>query len=399
MRLALGTGEDDHDHEQRRHGSHADAARDRERPAAAGLGGGRGPVAPPDQDEQLGDAEEDEVGATCDGGDLERERRLEHDSDAQHQGRHAAQHAASGRAGPLEQAREAPRGGLDVAGVERGRGAGQHDAEQPKQQAPADQVAQVGVDQPRGGVAHLLVGHLVLADHPGDHSRLEDQQRDREQRPGCGHADADAQHRDAAVRAERDCGDEQQHGRDREQQPEQAQVVGDRQRLARELVAVEAEDVRVDVVGYVARELGRDRLHGESDDRGRVAEVHERVALLPDEEDLVRLEGGAPEDLAERPGLHDRVDDRLEQRPGGNEVGRAAVDQVDDDLARDEVAQPVVVERRDGAVGERLAVDDLLARVEGDNPGEQEDRAEYDQDHARHAPGPNGEPGHLLARL
>ncbi len=292
---------------------------------------------------------------------------------------HAAQHLPADAAGPLQQAGEPARGGLDVAGVQRGRGAGQHDAEQPQQQAPGDQVAEVGVDQPRGRVAHLLVGHLVLADHPGDHPRLEDQQRDREQRPGCRDADADAQHGHAPVGAERDGGEEQQHGREREQQPEQAQLVCDRQRLARELVAVEVEDVRVDVVGDVARELGGDRLHGEADDLGGVAEVHERVALLPDEEDLVGLERGAPEDLAEGLGLHDRVDDRLQQRPGGDEVGRAAVDQVDDDLARDEVAQPVVVERRDGAVGERLAVDDLLARVQRDHPGEQEDRAEHDQ--------------------
>jgi hypothetical protein len=70
VRVAPGSGERDHNHQQRRHRRHSDAARDRERLAPARLGGGLGPVAPPDQDEQLGDAEEDEVGAAGDRRDL-----------------------------------------------------------------------------------------------------------------------------------------------------------------------------------------------------------------------------------------------------------------------------------------------------------------------------------------
>src|SRR3712207_6903053 len=60
------------------------------------------------------------------------------------------------------------------------------------------------------------------------------------------------------------------------------------------------------------------------------------TTLFRSEEDAVGLERRRTEHALEGPGLDDGVDDGLEQRPRGHQVGRASFDDVGDDLRSEE---------------------------------------------------------------
>ena len=94
--------------------------------------------------------------------------------------------------------------------------------------------------------------------------------------------------------------------------------------------------------------------------------------------------GRGAEHLLERPGVEHGPHHLLEQRSGGNQVRRAPLDQLDDDLGRDHVADLVVLERLDRMIRERILIDDLQPDVEQQRPDHGEDRAD---DGERNAPG------------
>ena len=101
-------------------------------------------------------------------------------------------------------------GRLHVARVERGGRAGEDHAEQREQQAPRDQVAQVGVEQPRRrrrGPPGRSPRPCPIT--PASTRATQDQQRDREQRAGRRDADARAQHGQRRSGADRHrCGEQ-----------------------------------------------------------------------------------------------------------------------------------------------------------------------------------------------
>ncbi len=105
--VALRPGHDHHDGQHGRHRHDADRARHRQRPAPARFGVGLGALASPEQREQLGHSEEDQVHAARDRRHLQRQGRREHDADAQRERRGAAQRAARDGLRPVA-ARAAP---------------------------------------------------------------------------------------------------------------------------------------------------------------------------------------------------------------------------------------------------------------------------------------------------
>ena len=201
-----------------------------------------------------------------------------------------------------------------------------------------------------------------------------------------------AQHREAAVGSEPDGRYERDDGQQRQHQPQNADVVGHGQRRPGELPAPKGEQLRLDVLGDLLRHLGRDRLQPEANNLGGIGQVEEGVAALALEEDLVGLECGGAEQPPEGVGLDDRAHHRLEQRTHRHEVGGAAVDEVDHDLLAHQLAHAVVLECLDGAVRERLTVDDLGAGVEGDRSGEQKDGSDHHQDRGGDSSAPLGQP-------
>ena len=154
--------------------------------------------------------------------------------------------------------------------------------------------------------------------------------------------------------------------------PSTPDLVGDDQALAGELPFLQRQQRDVEVRGQLVGELGGDGLEAEADDLEDVGEVEGDVVAV-----RARTAAGSSAARprgrpAERLGVERCVDDRLEQRPGGDQVGRAALDQLHHDLLADELADRVVLERLGGVVGERVLVDDLGAGVEGDGPEDQE---------------------------
>ena len=382
-RLGVGAG----DHENQRH-ERADHDRARhagsgQRPAAHALRLLLRLAPPTERRQELRGSEEHEHAAAHNRRDLEREGGVEHDEHPDRDHRGAAQRARPAGLGPCHDAGQAVARRLEVLRVERGRRGPHGQPEQRKQQRPEEQVADEGVEQPRDGVSHLLVGHLVLAPHPGQRPGAQDQERDRDQRARRAHRDARSQHPHAAVGGDHDGAGEQEDRQQRQDEPQHADVVRHRERGAGELAPPECDQVGLEVAGQLRSQLGRDRAQAEVHDLGGVPEVEERVLRLAVEEDLVRLPRGRAEHPAEGVGLHQRAHDGLHERARRGEVRGPAVHDVGHDLATHHQAQTVVVESRDRAVGERLAVDDLLARVEREGSGQEHDRAQDHQHDAR----------------
>ena len=137
--------------------------------------------------------------------------------------------------------------------------------------------------------------------------------------------------------------------------PSTRMLVGDRKRLLGEVLATELRQLDLHAVRDLVGEVRLDRLQREPDDLDAVGEVDRDVALVADEEQPVRLRGRFAEDVAELPRLDHGVDNRLEQRPRRDQVGRPTLDQLHDDLDRDDLADLVVGERLGGVLGEAVA--------------------------------------------
>ena len=95
------------------------------------------------------------------------------------------------------------------------------------------------------------------------------------------------------------------------------------------------------------------------------------------------LLGGEPDHAAELRRGDDRFDDGVEQRTRREQVGRALVDHLHDELARDHPSHRCLVQRRDGAFGEGGRLEQLLARVQAGSTEDQRDRSE-DRAHDAH---------------
>ena len=398
-RLRRAARDHDDERDERPHHQHAGRPGADERPAARVLRfGPRLPWAG-EQEEQLGHAEEHEERAHHHGPDLQPERGVEDREDARRERSDSAQRAGPARARALSEPPQALGGGLDVLRVECRRRGGHRHAQQREQQGPGEEVAEEGVEQPGDRRAHLLVGHLVLSVDARKRARLEHQQTDEQDRPRRADRHPGAEHGYAAIGRQGHGAGQQQDGEQREDDAQHTHLIRDSQRGAGELAVAQRQQVRLEVIWQLPREVRRDRPQPELDDLGSVAEIEEHVLALADEEDPVGLERGGAEDALERLRLDQGADDRLEQRPRGGEVGRAALGQVDDDLAPDDRAHAVVLEGLHGAVREGLAVDDLLARVEGDRAGDQQDRADDEHHDAGRAPGAGESRTHSASRV
>ena len=276
------------------------------------------------------------------------------------------------------------RAGSSLAlGIERRRGAADDDPDQGQSDAPDEQSAEEGVDDPGEGAAQLLVGDLVLADHPREHPGADDQVEDRDQRSRPGDRDRRPQHADPPIAREGDRCDQHERREDRRDHAQQPHPVGDHQRLGGELALLQLRQLQVQILGDLVGDLWVDRVEREADDLEPVGDVEGDVLLALDEQQPVRLPGRLAEDLAKRRRVDHGRHHLLDQWPGGDQVRRPALDQLDDDLGRRHVANPVVRERLDGVVGERILVDDLRARVEQQYGGDREQRADHRKRDAR----------------
>jgi len=170
------------------------------------------------------------------------------------------------------------------------------------------------------------------------------------------------------VRVDQEEPDAVEQRQQRQQKPQEADVVGGRQRALREAAVAQVGEGGVEVLGHLFGEHRRDRLEPEADQLGGVGEVEDEVVLVADEEDAIGLERGAPEEPAEGPGVDHGVHHGLQHRAARNQVRGAPLNEVDDDLAADHLAHVVVFQRRLRPVGEPLRRDHLVARVKSTKP-------------------------------
>ena len=320
------------------------------------------------------------------------QHRLEHDEDPQPHRARAPDRPPRPRARRLEEpVAHAAHRALDVLGVERRGGGADHEPEQPEQQRPREQVAEVGLEDALDRGAGLLVGHRVVALDPRERASLERDQRDGEHRARDADGQPAAEHRDPPVGRDDDRGDERQHRHQRQHDAEHPHRVGRRQGRAGEVAPAQRPEPHREVLRELPGEARRDRARPKL--TTSAASLRSKSALRRSRTKKTRFVSTAAErnSAPERVGLQHALDHRLEQRPRGDEVGGAAVDEVDDDLPAHELADIVVLERRHRAVGERVAVDHLLPEVEGDRAEEDQDRADHDEPDARHGPRAFGE--------
>ena len=156
---------------------------------------------------------------------------------------------------------------------------------------PGEQVAEEGVEDAADRALDLLVGELVLADHPGDEPRPDHDQRDREHRPGGGDRRAPRAGRRRAGRApattEAISASSASSGATI---PSTRILSATDEGLLREVLAPELGQLDVDLLGDLGRaSSGVHRSQREADDLDAVGEVERDVALVAHEEQPVGL--------------------------------------------------------------------------------------------------------------
>lgn len=159
-------------------------------------------------------------------------------------------------------------------------------------------------------------------------------------------------------------GKRQQREREqRQDDAERADSVGGAQRAHGEALASEVQQPRIDVGRDLARDVRCERAQGGDDDSSGIGQAERHVAAAI-EQQAVPLIGREPDQPAKLLRGDDRVDYRRDDRPRGDQIGGALVDHLHDDLARDHAPHRLVTERGDGAIGEGVRVQQLLAHVQ-----------------------------------
>lgn len=176
----------------------------------------------------------------------------------------------------------------------------------------------------------------------------------------------------------------------REDDAEEADVVGHPQGVGREGAVADLDEAGLDVARDAPGDPRRQGLGGADYHLPGVGEVQDDRALVAREDGAVHLDHGLAEDAAERRGVQHVGHHRLQQRLGLDELARALLDDLVDDLVGDLTAHVAVAQRDRGALSEVVRAEDLLARVEGHATDERQYRPEDDEqrrDEAAHVAG------------
>ncbi len=258
---------------------------------------------------------------------------------------------------------------VDLGRSKPGRG-GEQERQHADPDRPDEEPAEERVPRRRRRVAEQRIVDLTERERAPDDQDHETGDR--------GRADRDARPLDAAAADRRDVDRErqQQNREDRQDDPEEIDLADESQGRDRDLGA---EDRRLDV-GQLLRHVladfrrqGVERLRG--DDR-RVGQVQQQRVRRPVRElGVDRLDR-----LGER-GLGGRRteggdDDRLDQRPGVDELAGAGVDDPVDDRLRDREPRALVVEGGPRVGREVVRLEQLLPGVEQETADQGEDRAD-----------------------
>ena len=296
--------------------------------------------------------------------------------------RSGGQRRARGAAGQRGHARP------DGRRVRHGQDAGgQHEAHQRHDQDQRTQVAQERVPHAAHGGLDVGPRDLVGALDGVQQHRAPGRQRHHGHDAGHPQRQAVPGQRPAAVGGQHQCAGQQEHRQHRQPHGQPPHRVGRLQRVPGEVALADVHQARVHVVGHALCDVGRDAAHARQHHRAHVGQVEHQRVVVALEQQLVALGGRGPHQALERRRAHQRLDHSLQHRPRRHQVGRAAVDQLDHDLARHHLAHLGPVERRRRAVGERVPLAHLEAQVQRQHRAHRGHRGQHRQEQRHHVPG------------
>ena len=291
--------------------------------------------------QQLADRVVEPVGPERDDDHLDRRPRLD-DHEQAHRGEpERAQELQRARLGPGEDAAPEPLGVVgDLGRLEVGRGGrGDRDPDAADDQAPRAQVDHERVPHGRRGAA------VGLAVEVPDHQRLADEVGDHAGGAGRREAGAEVHGSAAPVVGDDERGEEARERQQREQDPEEAHVVGDGERLRREGAVGDLDQPGLDVRGDFLATPGATALVADMTTVPVSARSRTSEPLSRSNRARWTCTAALAEDGPERRGAEHRRDGRLEQRLGLDELRGA--------LATNPVARALARRARSAAVRRR----------------------------------------------